>query len=56
MDRVVVLGDQAKVEPVENMHGTIETWITGEPSECGIEGMKRMRLVPMTSMLASALC
>ncbi|MEX5298592.1 low molecular weight phosphatase family protein [Kocuria sp. CPCC 205292] len=45
VDRVVVLGDEAKVEPVEGMAGTIETWHTDEPSERGIEGAERMRLV-----------
>ncbi|WP_082697116.1 MULTISPECIES: low molecular weight phosphatase family protein [Kocuria] len=45
VDRVVVLGDEAKVEPVEGMTGTIETWHTDEPSERGIEGAERMRLV-----------
>ena len=45
VDRVVVLGDEAKVEPVEGMAGTIETWHTDEPSARGIEGAERMRLV-----------
>src|SRR5699024_9934071 len=43
--RVVVLGDEARVEPVEPMAGTIETWATDEPSERGIDGIDRMRLV-----------
>lgn len=45
VDRVVVLGDEAKVEPVEGMTATIETWHTDEPSARGIEGAERMRLV-----------
>ncbi|GAA1664658.1 hypothetical protein GCM10010977_03940 [Citricoccus zhacaiensis] len=45
VDRVVVLGDEAKVEPVDGMAGTIETWHTDEPSARGIEGAERMRLV-----------
>jgi arsenate-mycothiol transferase len=45
VDRVVVLGDEAKVEPVAGMAGTIETWHTDEPSTRGIEGAERMRLV-----------
>ena len=45
VDRVVVLGDEAKVEPLEGMHGSIETWHTDEPSTRGIEGTERMRLV-----------
>ena len=45
VDRVVVLGGEAKVEPVDGMAGTIEVWHTDEPSERGIEGMERIRLV-----------
>ena len=45
VDRVVVLGDEATVEPVEGMAGSIETWHTDEPSSRGIEGVERMRLV-----------
>lgn len=45
VDRVVVLGEEATVEPVEDMTGTIDTWITDEPSHRGIEGIERMRLV-----------
>src|SRR5699024_6306241 len=45
MDRVVVLGDEAKVEPIASMAGTIETWVTAEPSGRGIGGIERMRLV-----------
>ena len=45
MDRVVVLGEEAVVEPVPGMTGTISTWVTDEPSERGIEGAERMRLV-----------
>ena len=44
-DRVIVLGDDARVEPVEDMRATIETWHTDEPSHRGIEGAERMRLV-----------
>ena len=45
VDRVVVLGEEAVVEPVPGMAGTITTWVTDEPSERGIEGAERMRLV-----------
>lgn len=45
VDRVVVLGAEAVVEPVPGMRGTIETWDTDEPSTRGIEGVERMRLV-----------
>lgn len=43
VDVVVTLGRQARVEPVEGTR--FETWNTDEPSERGIEGMDRMRLI-----------
>ncbi len=45
VDRVVVIGDEAVVEPVPGMTGAIETWTLDEPSARGIEGEERMRLV-----------
>ena len=45
VDRVVVLGAEAKVDPVEGMRGEIVTWVTDEPSLRGVVGMERMRLV-----------
>ncbi|WP_293696221.1 low molecular weight phosphatase family protein [uncultured Agrococcus sp.] len=45
VDRVVVIGDEAVVEPVPGMAGIIETWTFGEPSTRGIEGEERMRLI-----------
>ncbi|MEO9249223.1 low molecular weight phosphatase family protein [Citricoccus nitrophenolicus] len=45
VDRVIVLGDEARLTPVEGMAGTIDTWHTDEPSTRGIEGIERMRLV-----------
>ncbi|MGY5765339.1 arsenate-mycothiol transferase ArsC [Brachybacterium sp. DNPG3] len=45
VDRVVVIGDEAVVEPVPQMAGSIETWILDEPSERGIDGEERMRLI-----------
>jgi arsenate-mycothiol transferase len=42
-DVVVILGSEARVDEVPGTH--FETWITDEPSERGIEGMERMRLV-----------
>ena len=42
-DRVIVLGRDAQVEPVD---GTpVEIWDTDEPSERGIDDIERMRLV-----------
>ncbi|MDO5661410.1 MAG: low molecular weight phosphatase family protein [Brachybacterium sp.] len=43
--RVVVLGQEAQVREVDGMVGSIETWEIDEPSERGITGMERMRLV-----------
>jgi arsenate-mycothiol transferase len=43
VDAVIVLGTEAKVEAREGTH--FEVWETDEPSERGIEGMERMRLV-----------
>lgn len=45
VDRVIVLGQEARVEPVEGMIAPIETWTIDEPSTRGIEGLERMRLV-----------
>ncbi|CAG7844438.1 Arsenate-mycothiol transferase ArsC1 [Pseudoclavibacter triregionum] len=44
-DRIVILGRDAVVDPVEGMRGSIERWDTEEPSERGIEGMERMRII-----------
>ncbi|WP_024819920.1 arsenate-mycothiol transferase ArsC [Arthrobacter sp. 31Y] len=43
VDAVIVLGTEAKLEPVEGTR--FEIWETDEPSKRGIEGMERMRLV-----------
>ncbi|GAB4098288.1 low molecular weight phosphatase family protein [Sinomonas halotolerans] len=43
VDVVVVLGTEARLEPREGT--AFEVWETDEPSERGIEGMERMRLV-----------
>jgi arsenate-mycothiol transferase len=43
VDAVIVLGTEAKLEPREGKR--FEVWETEEPSERGIEGMERMRLV-----------
>jgi arsenate-mycothiol transferase len=44
-DRVVVLGDQAKVDPVHGMKSEIETWLVIEPKEFGIAGEQRAAMV-----------
>lgn len=43
VDAVIVLGTEAKLEAPEGTR--FEVWETDEPSERGIEGMERMRLV-----------
>ncbi|MBT2514592.1 low molecular weight phosphatase family protein [Arthrobacter sp. ISL-30] len=43
VDVVVVLGTEARLDPREDTR--FELWETDEPSERGIEGMERMRLV-----------
>ena len=45
VDRVVILGDQAKVEPIEGMKSEIETWLIIEPKDFGIEGAQRAAMV-----------
>lgn len=44
-DRVVVLGRDAEVEPLPYAPGTLQRWVTDEPSERGIEGTERMDLI-----------
>ncbi len=44
-DRVVVLGSNARLEPVEGMRAEVERWVPEEPSERGIEGEERMRML-----------
>jgi arsenate-mycothiol transferase len=43
VDVVVILGREAHVEPVDGTR--FETWDTDEPSDRGIHGIERMRLV-----------
>ena len=43
VDTVIVLGTEAKFEPRDGAR--FEVWKTDEPSDRGIEGMERMRLV-----------
>lgn len=45
VDRVIVLGADAQVELPADAQGSLERWVTDEPSERGIEGLERMRLV-----------
>lgn len=43
VDRVVVLGREAHIDAPQGV--TVERWVTDEPSERGIDGIDRMRLV-----------
>lgn len=44
-DRVVIIGAAASLETPAGSVGKLERWITDEPSERGIEGAERMRLI-----------
>ncbi|AGF72255.1 low molecular weight phosphatase family protein [Corynebacterium halotolerans] len=45
VDRVIVLGADAQLELPDDARGTLERWVTDEPSHRGIEGLGRMRLI-----------
>lgn len=45
VDRVIVLGDQAQVEPIEGMKSEIETWLIIEPKDLGVVGEQRAAMV-----------
>ncbi len=45
VDRAVILGNQAKVEPLEGMKAQIETWSIVEPADKGIQGAERAALI-----------
>ncbi|EEI17391.1 hypothetical protein HMPREF0298_0809 [Corynebacterium lipophiloflavum DSM 44291] len=42
---MIVLGADAQVELPADARGALERWLTDEPSERGIKGLERMRLV-----------
>lgn len=44
-DRVIVVGAQAQLELPADAVGTLEQWLTDEPSDRGIDGAERMRLI-----------
>ncbi len=44
-DRIVILGNEAQLEAVEGMQGTIERWEIDEPSKRDIHGAERMDLI-----------
>lgn len=45
VDRVIVLGDQAQVEPIDGMKSEIETWLIIEPKDLGVIGEQRAAMV-----------
>ena len=45
VDRVVVLGDEARLEPVPGMRAPVMRWLIDDPAERGIEGLERVRLM-----------
>ncbi|WP_134325199.1 three-helix bundle dimerization domain-containing protein [Cumulibacter soli] len=44
-DRVVLLGTEVELAPVDGMRGQLERWPIVEPSHEGIDGIDRMRLI-----------
>lgn len=45
VDRTIILGNDAELALPADAHGSLERWSTDEPSERGIEGMERMRII-----------
>ncbi|NLA55188.1 MAG: low molecular weight phosphatase family protein [Corynebacterium humireducens] len=45
VDHVIILGEDAQLDMPADATGTLERWVTDEPSLRGITGMERMRLV-----------
>lgn len=45
VDRVIVLGAEAVVEPVPGMRAPLTTWIIDDPADRGIEGLDRVRIM-----------
>lgn len=44
-DRIIVLGNEARVDAVEGMQAPIETWLIRDPADQGIDGLQRVRLM-----------
>ncbi|MEN9970365.1 MAG: Arsenate-mycothiol transferase ArsC1 [Actinomycetota bacterium] len=44
-DRIIILGNEAKLTPVEGMRGTIETWLTPEPTAADGDKLAQTRIV-----------
>ncbi len=45
VDRIIILGNEAKLTRVERMAGTIETWLTPEPGSDAGDKLAQTRLV-----------
>ena len=45
VDRIVILGNEAKLETKTGMRGTIETWLTAEPGEEAGDKLAQTRIV-----------
>lgn len=45
VDRIIILGNEAKLAPVEGMRGTIETWLTPEPGPEAGDKLAQTRIV-----------
>lgn len=41
----MIIGEEPQLKLPDDASGTLERWVTDEPSTRGIEGMDRMRLV-----------
>lgn len=44
-DRIIILGNEAKLTPIAGMHGTIETWLTPEPTAADGDKLAQTRIV-----------
>lgn len=45
VDKIIILGNEAKLAPVQGMHGTIETWLTPEPGADAGDKLVQTRIV-----------
>ena len=45
VDRIIILGNEAKLAPVAGMNGTIETWLTPEPGVDAGDKLAQTRIV-----------
>lgn len=45
VDKIIILGNEAKLTPVAGMHGTIETWQTPEPGADVGDKLAQTRIV-----------